>query len=281
MTAMIAADARTAAAIADDIEAAAYADLMAAAPPALEQRLGLRAETLGGITALIAPALPSTMFNRAIGLGMSRPASGDEVDALIALYRSAGVRQWWLHWNPHSEPAALGPALPARGFALAARRSWAKMLRGAAPLDAPTSLTVAPAADAKQWAAACVCIAQAFQMPPFMADWLQQLHARPRWQVYAISDGGVPVGGACLFIDGDVGWLGMGSVSEAQRRRGGQLASMARRIADAAAAGCRHIATETGEPVGDEPNPSLANMARAGFRCVASRLNYEWKAPPG
>jgi hypothetical protein len=48
---------------------------------------------------------------------------------------------------------------------------------------------------------------------------------------------------------------------------------MSRRIADAIAGGAAAIATETGEPVSDEPNPSLANMRRCGFACMASRLN--------
>jgi hypothetical protein len=34
------------------------------------------------------------------------------------------------------------------------------------------------------------------------------------------------------------------------------------------------VITETGEPIGDEPNPSLRNMAWCGFVRVASRLNY-------
>jgi hypothetical protein len=50
---------------------------------------------------------------------------------------------------------------------------------------------------------------------------------------------------------------------------------MAARIRPAIEAGCTAIVTETGEPVGDEPNPSLANMLRCGFVRVASRLNYE------
>jgi hypothetical protein len=49
---------------------------------------------------------------------------------------------------------------------------------------------------------------------------------------------------------------------------------MARRIADAAQAGARYVVTETGEPKGNEPNPSLANMKRCGFVTVASRLNF-------
>jgi hypothetical protein len=53
---------------------------------------------------------------------------------------------------------------------------------------------------------------------------------------------------------------------------------MTLRIADAIAAGGKYIVTETGEPVGDEPNPSLSNMQRCGFRQIASRLNFEWQA---
>lgn len=53
-----------------------------------------------------------------------------------------------------------------------------------------------------------------------------------------------------------------------------QRAPMALRVREAIAAGCARIVTETGEPVSDEPNPSLANMQWCGFRRVASRLNY-------
>lgn len=48
---------------------------------------------------------------------------------------------------------------------------------------------------------------------------------------------------------------------------------MALRIRAAIAAGCTQITTETGEPVADEPNPSLVNMRYCGFKQVCSRLN--------
>jgi len=34
--------------------------------------------------------------------------------------------------------------------------------------------------------------------------------------------------------------------------------------------------TETGEAVDGEPNPSLANMLRVGFRKVSARHNLHW-----
>lgn len=265
------------AALADDIEARAFVDLFAAAPVALARHLGLQAQRDGGITALLAPGLPATIFNRVIGFGDHPGDDAAHLRSLTERYRSAGVGPWWLHLNPVTAATGLGELLAGEGFAVAARRAWAKMLRGTEPLAADTALQVRPATDGDVDRVAA-CIAAAFGMPPLMADWLAALHRRPGWTVYAIADGEQPVGGACLFVDHGTGWLGMGSVLESHRRRGGQLASMSRRIADAAAAGCTQVVTETGEPVAGEPNPSLANMARAGFRQVASRLNYEQRS---
>lgn len=263
---------------ADDIEAAAFADLWDAAPAPLRDRLGLAVHRVADATLLLAPGLPTPMFNRAIGLGLRREADAQALDDLQAACRAAGVRAWWLHWNPHAAPAGFDAALAARGFTAPPRRLWAKMLRpaaGAPPVA--TSLVLSPA-DAATAAATARSIASAFEMPPFMADWLQALHGRPRWRLLSLRDGDAVVGGGCLFVDGDTGWLGMGAVLASHRRRGGQRALLARRIADAAAAGARWVVTETGLPVDNEPNPSLANIRAAGFDCVAERAN--WAAPP-
>jgi len=268
-------DGQSAAVHADGVEAAAYSDLFDAAPASLKARLGIDVQQHVGATLLIAPGLPTPMFNRAIGLGLAAAASETDVDVLVQRYAEAGSASWWLHWNPFAEPATMPELLQHRGFTLPSRRRWAKMLRGTQPPPTiHTDLHVAPARD-DDVAPLTSAIAQAFGMPPFMADWLAALHGRPRWRVYAVTDEQRVVGGGCLFVDGDNAWLGMGSVVESHRRRGAQGALMALRIADAIAAGCEHIVTETGEAIADEPNPSLANMKRCGFATVASRLNFE------
>jgi L-amino acid N-acyltransferase YncA len=70
------------------------------------------------------------------------------------------------------------------------------------------------------------------------------------------------------------GWIGVGAALAECRGRGAQTALLATRIRTAAELGCHVISTETGEPVADEPNPSLTNIRRAGFVQVCSRLNY-------
>ena len=263
-----------AATLADEAETLAFVDLYAAAPAALRDRLGLQVERVGDTTLLLAPGLPTPMFNRAIGLGLGRAADLEAVHAVRERYRQAGVSGWWLHWNPHGTPSDMPAQLRVLGFTQPPRRSWAKMLRQSneAPRIA-TDLTVAAAGPA-QVGAVVAAIAAAFEMPPFMADWMAALHGRPAWRTYAITDATDVVGGGFLFLAGELAWLGMGAVATTHRRRGGQGALMALRIADAIAAGARLQVTETGEPISDEPNPSLANMYRCDFDLVASRLNF-------
>jgi hypothetical protein len=266
--------ARDAARISDDAEAEAFVAMWEAAPPGLRERLGLRIEKVADAVLLVAPGLPTPMFNRAIGLGMRDRTSVRDVQAIAEVFRAAGCKGWWLHWNPLAEPASLSEEIEALGFTLPARSSWAKMLRGPeAPPAIATDLRIAPAAPAQAEDVARVAV-QSFEMPPFMVEWLQQLRTGP-WRMYAVTDGGAVVGGGCLYLRGPAAWLGVAAVAPSHRRRGGQGALMARRIADAAAAGAVHIVTETGEPTSaGEANPSLANMRRCGFRTVASRLNY-------
>ena len=116
-------------------------------------------------------------------------------------------------------------------------------------------------------------VAAAFEMPAFMGTWLAALQGRRHWRLYTLRDADVIVGGACLVLAPPVAWLGMGAVLSSHRGRGGQPALIARRIADARAAGAVVIATETGEPIAGESNPSLDNLRDLGFRTVTSRLN--------
>lgn len=265
------------AARADLIEAEAWQDLFAAAPPALAAQLGLAAREVGGATLLLAPRLPVTLFNRAIALGVRRPATEEDVEALRAAYAAAGVRDYWVHLGA-ARPAALRGWLTARGFTTAPRPTWAKVVRSpAAPPQIETALAVREV-GAPEGAALGQVLAAAHGMPPLMAPWIAALAGRPRWRAYLAFAGDEPVAGGLLFQEGRDGWLGLGGTLPAHRRRGGQGAILARRIRDAGAARCDLVTTETGEPVAGEPNPSLANMYRCGFRRVCARENLA--APP-
>jgi GNAT superfamily N-acetyltransferase len=261
----------------DAVEAAAFADLYAAASEPLARSLGLRVARIAGATLLHASAIPLSMFNRAIGLGVHRTLTEADLDAAIVSFRSAGYASYWIHHNPVAAPASLVEWLGARGFVAAARRSWAKMLRGPEPIaDIDVDFEVRRSVTGEAEAIAEV-VCSAFGMPKLFVPWMAALVDRPRWRAYAALDAGKIVGAGFLYLDGGTAWLGIGGVLPEMRGRNAHRALMALRIREASAAGCTDIVTETGEAVGDEPNPSLANMQFCGFRRVCSRLNFAAK----
>jgi GNAT superfamily N-acetyltransferase len=257
----------------DSIEAGAMADMYAAAPTAL----GLRVEILAGATLLLAPRIPVSYFNRAIGFGVFEPATEAGLDAIIERFRAAGAREYWLHVNPIAKPAQLADWLAARGFAPPPRRTWAKFLRGPEPYAARASALSVREADAGDAAAIAQTVCTAFGMPSTLAPWFAALVGRPRWRFVVAEAGGKIAAAGAAFIDGATAWLGVGATLSEQRNRGAQTALLAARIALAADSGCTLLATETGESIAGEVNPSLNNIRRAGFVQVCSRLNFAAK----
>jgi GNAT superfamily N-acetyltransferase len=261
---------------ADAAEAAACVDMYAAAPAGLISSRGLRVESIAGATLLLAPGLATPMFNRVIGFGTFEPATEAALDAIVARYRAAGVGTFWISINAAAAPQGIAGWLEARGAAPPTRRSWVQMRWPAAtPPVCPTTLHVetAGASDARELGAV---VASAFGMPESMTNWLESLVVREGWRGYAArtAEEGRIVGGGFVHMNPPLAWLGMGAVAPSHRGHNGQRALMAARIAHALDAGCVSIHTETGEPIGDEPNPSLANMRRCGFERIASRVNY-------
>src|SRR5262245_14624263 len=266
-------DARALAVEADRIEARAWTDWFAAIPPEFRSEFGIGVRTVADATLLMAPQIPLTLLNRAVGLGMTRPASADDVDAVIKAFVDAGCTTFGLPWGPYAEPAALAPYLEAMFPTPAQRTSRAKMVRGTVPPSSPASdLRIVPV-DRSLVAETDRAIACA-QGAPFLAGILAPLFWRPRWHLYAAMDGDVVVGGAALFLDGDSAWLGMAGVLSEYRRRGWQSSLMVQRIRDAIAAGATRIFTETDEPSQVGTNPSLNNMERCGFEKIVSRTQF-------
>jgi GNAT superfamily N-acetyltransferase len=248
-------------------EAGAYTDMFAAAPMDWD----LRVERFGPAIALVAPQLDTMLFNRVLGLGVAEPASEIHVMEAIALYQQAAVHHFGIQLSPMAQPRALTDWLPAHHLRRA--DNWAKVYRAAEPIEIHTDLRVESigpvhAADFAQ--VACT----AFGMPLMVQPWLGNLVGRENWHAYLAFDGELPVACGALFVQGEVGWLGVAGTLPPYRRRGAQGALMAQRIRDAARLGCRWVVTETGEDLPARPNPSFHNMLRTGFTLAYQRPNF-------
>jgi GNAT superfamily N-acetyltransferase len=257
----------------DRVEASAYREMLAAIPAALQQALGLETREIGGATLIIAQGIPSPQFNRVVGLGNEHPVSDQELEEIAGRYSTAGIKDWWVQVSPGSNSEQTLAQLAARGFTAPQRKSWVKVIRGAeAPEQVESGAEVRAIIEGEETVLAEV-ICAAFGMPVEWAPWLAAAASRPNWRAVAAFREGQIVGGGLLHLQGEYGWLGAGGVAPEARRLHAHRALMNLRIELAIHAGCTRIVTETGEAIGDEPNPSLRNMYACGFTKAYSRLN--------
>jgi hypothetical protein len=251
------------------VERDACADLYVAAPPATADALGLRCHPVAGGIQLVCRALDNLVFNRLVGLPDTLAA--EDLDASLARFDAAGVRDWAVQLPPDAE--RLAALCTSRGLA-PRPRVWTKFLRPATdPLRPATDLAVveADAGRAGDFAAVVRCV---YGLPEVVDPWLAALVGRPSWRVFLACDGATAVGAGALYIGDGLGWLGFGATLPEARARGAQSALLAARIAAGREAGLVWLTTETGRPLPGEPAPSFRNITRAGFAEAYDRRNF-------
>lgn len=257
----------------ESVETEAWADLHRAAPPALAAAEGIHPpHWVGGALAAVYRRTDVLALNRVIGFGADGDARPDRLDGLLRLYRSAGVRRFFVQVAPDAEPAELPEALDVRGFRRHNR--WAKLTRPAG--EAPrveTDLAIERLPRDKAGAFGDL-FAPELDWPRATAAWLSATVGRARWHHYAAFDGAQVVAAAALHLVGDAAWLGFAATHPAHRRRGAQAALLAKRIEAATAAGAKTLVIETGEERPERPVPSYRNVRRAGFEVAYYRDNW-------
>jgi GNAT superfamily N-acetyltransferase len=99
-------------------------------------------------------------------------------------------------------------------------------------------------------------------------------YGRPGWRLYLALVDGVPAATAALTVGRGLGYLANAATLPAMRGRGCQTALLARRIADAAAAGCDSVAS-----LAEFASGSQRNLERAGLRVAFTQA--VWRMRPG
>jgi len=211
-------------------------------------------------------------------LGIGELATESILDDAIGVLKMAGCKNYMAQISPSAGPAHIAEWLDSRGFTKG--RNWAKVYRGDKPAPSiSTDLTIQSIGIEYADAFSDVALT-AFGMPPELHPFLSGHIGRPGWHHYLGFDGEQPVTTAAMYVKEGIAWLGFGSTLESHRKRGGQGAMFARRIADGLKLGCKWFVTETGEDTPENPNPSYHNMLRSGFKLAYLRPNYVHQ-PPG
>ena len=228
-------------------EAEAYGSLIAAA--------GLPVTRVAGAVCFAAPGVPDIQLNRVAGLGVERDPSDQELDEIEAFFRGHGNQ-----FAVSLTPGSLHDRLVERGYTAAS--SWMKFRRDASPAPpVTTELSVEETTDGDAFGSV---IAEAFGLPAG-SDLFGGVVGRPGWTFFLARDGEDVAGGAALFAEDGVGWLGIGGTRPASRGNGAQNALIAARIEHGRAQGAGTFTTETGARVDDRPGGSYRNILRGGF----------------
>jgi hypothetical protein len=250
----------------------AFDDLYRAAEGAAAATCGVSRSSTRSVCVAIAAKVEVLAFNRVIGLGVQEPASEDELDQAIGRFVRAGVPRFFVQLSPAAEPAGLKGWLEARGLRF--YNNWMKLYRGveAAPqVNTDLRIEQIGQGDADTFAAiASTCLG----WPEKVWPWIALTVGRPGWRHYIAFDGKTPAATSALYVAGRYGWLDFAATLSEYRGRGAQGAFIARRIRDAAEAGCSHLVVETAEERADHPAPSYRNIVRFGFQVAYTRPNY-------
>ena len=255
---------------AEQVELTAWREVWEAAPEELARRHGIELAEVGGALCTAVGQLPSTLFNRVVGLGLDEPATDDHLDEVQSFF-AAHEQPFYVSLNPRAAPGDLPRRLEQRGFSEG--YAWMKFKRGVEPPPAAeTPLRVETVGEAGGHDFGDV-VAVGYELQPFTAAWLAEL-PKTSWHCYVAYDGEEPAGAAGLYVHDDTGYLCFAATKPEHRRKGSQSALLAARIRDAAEAGCSRLYTETGERIPLKPSNSYRNILRFGFAEAYLRPNY-------
>jgi hypothetical protein len=259
-------------------EARAWADLYAAAPPAFAASAGLGARWLHGALVLEWAASGRRYFSRAIGFGVTRPATEQALDRLLALYREASIDMFLVQSLPHCRPGGYEELLRRRGLEPFDRQD--RIVRGGEP-PAQGAL----GASGRRLAVERVESEGADEWSQFLqrtygldtGPWLPRLIGRPGWHQYVAREDGRVVAARAMHIGRDgVAWLGMDGPVPGLGTQDYEpdAAICARIVQDGLALGARSFIADIEAPSLELDTPAYRHFAALGFARPYVRTHY-------
>jgi GNAT superfamily N-acetyltransferase len=258
--------------LSEQVERASMESIYGAAPESLKRQLGLELEEIGTVLVSISTADPSTLLNRAVGLGVDAPATPETIEAIAARFRELNVRRYYLHLHPDARPDELEGWIVAAG--LEQGRGWMKFERDLEPPPEARSELAALRVDGDHAAEFGAIVAEGFGMLPESGGLLAAIVDQPDWFCYLAFSGIMPVAAAAMFVNDDAAYFSWAATHADFRGRGAQSVLLERRIVDALELECQVMFTETGEAVAGEEQHSYRNIQRAGFEPIYLRKNF-------
>jgi GNAT superfamily N-acetyltransferase len=253
-------------------------DLWRTAPSDAVQEAEVRMQRFGPILATVFADLPDVALVNTV-LGAAEPTAVDEghLGAAIEWLRSREVDYRVSVSDDRPGTTAARDWLLSRGYEPGS--AMRRYLRPTTTLVAatPTGITIREL-DAFQTEGMSHIVTKSLDLSGLATVLIFGLPDQEGWRCYAARLEGTEVAcGSMLTID-KLAVLALDATLPAARNRGCQTALIARRLVDAARAGCDNVVAEVCD--GHPATPSaIANLTRAGFLEIPGAIN--WQRPRG
>lgn len=261
---------------AEIVERDAWLDFFDAAPLEVRDEFSLSSVRIGGMGLLGSPVLSITEFNRAMAVGIGRPAAAQELGAAIEWLDQHAASNWALQIAPAANSGPTKHVIDLERLAPAGA-GWVKFAQ-----MLPTSSSWSPTTNARPVAVSADTavvfgntVQGGFGLPESSAHWFAALVGRPGWHCFLSTLNGEPAGAAAMYVTGEAAWCGMSTTLSQYRRQGVQSSLIAARLRAAADRRITVLTSETGRPSSaDQPGySSYRNLRRGGFLELYARPN--------
>jgi hypothetical protein len=259
-------------------EAHAWSDMYSAAPTHWAAAAGLGLRWIDGSLALCWAASGRRYFSRAIGLGVTKPASETQLDRILALWRGLGIDMFLVQSLPHGRPNTYERWLHERG--LEAFDAQDRVIRGGQPLSSEIER-----AALRQFEVEPVTADSAGEWSRFVQDvyrldtgpWLPRLIGRRGWHQYVTREAGEIVAARGMYIGQDrIAWLGIDApvpgITSGDYEPDAALC--ARIVSDGLARGANAFIADIEAPTPLMDTPAYRHFSALGFRRPYVRTHY-------
>ncbi|MGO6949660.1 hypothetical protein [Rhizobium johnstonii] len=255
-----------------ELEAAAWSDMVAAAPIATSKLLGLRCHKTDNATMLAASAVPRTPFNRCFALGSDWHRNNKEVAEAMTWLRCHAAPGWVFQLDP-DELGTAASVIKREGM-VASGQGWAKFQwMGPWPgAERTPDIEIEAVSDDAMASDFADLVLAGFGFPSEAAPWFAELARRGGWSAYIAYVDGKPAGAGAVFCKLQQAWLGIDTTLTTFRRRGLQLALIERRLRDS---NPQFAIAETALPQSSElDGASYRNYSKSGFLNTYNSMNF-------
>lgn len=216
--------------IIEQVEARSGAAFHQSAPPAYAAKLGIETATIEAATLLSTRKSNNLYFNRVLGLGLTIPATIEQLEKIVVHYTERKIKQFAVALSPLAQPNEITSWLIERGFQDVG--GPAKLWRGdLRPENVETDFRIERigAKRASEWFTVMSTVFHQFRS---RREWYEARVDADGWHHYLAYDGAEPAAISALYVQDGAAHLTDAATLSKFRRRGVQRAMIHRRIVD-------------------------------------------------